>query len=147
MVSIDYSEATVEVLDILRHTKKEDVEKIPKEFITFLKENSSKTYIAKLDYTKKVDEMELRPKTQALLGLIYMKYWADEEGKKKFIEKIKKNEQTYREVLDNDYSLEKIFKKQEKIPEQKHEETMLVETKDNIIQKIIKKIKNIFRRS
>lgn len=49
MVSVAYSEAAVEVLDILKHTREEDVNKIPKKFIEFLENNKSKTYIADLD--------------------------------------------------------------------------------------------------
>ena len=58
MVSVAYSEAAVEVLDILKHTRKEDVNKIPKKFIEFLENNKSKTYIANLDHTKTIKEME-----------------------------------------------------------------------------------------
>ena len=81
MISVAYSEAAVEVLDILKHTKEEDVNKIPKKFIEFLESNKSKTYISKLDHTKTIKEMDLKPKTHALLGLIYLKYWANEEEK------------------------------------------------------------------
>jgi len=96
MIGVSFKEAAVEVLDILAHTDKKAVEKIPKSFISFLQENSSKTYISQLDHSKKIKDMELKPKTEAILGWIYMKYWADEEGKKKFKNKIKTNE----EILD-----------------------------------------------
>ena len=64
MVSLEYSQAAVEVLDILEHTRREDVNKIPKAFIEFLKKNSSKTYNSKLDYTKQISDMKLKPKTE-----------------------------------------------------------------------------------
>lgn len=93
MVSSGFKEAAVEVLDILEHTKKSDVEKIPESFINFLKENSSKTYVSKLDHSKAIKDMELKPKTEAILGLIYMKYWADETGKQSFENKIQKSQE------------------------------------------------------
>ena len=47
MSEIEYSEAAVEVLDILNHTNKEDVQRIPQSFIKFLTDISSKNYKAK----------------------------------------------------------------------------------------------------
>ena len=141
MVSISYSEAAVEVLDILEHTIEEEVNKIPKKFIEFLEENKSKTYISKLDHTKEIKDMELKPETEAILGLIYMKYWANEEEKEKFKEKIKTNEKLYQEKLRKEYNVEKLFK-----PKESTEETKLsIEVKQKtFLQKIIDKIKNIF---
>ena len=112
MVSLEYSQAAVEVLDILEHTRKEDVNKIPKAFIEFLKKNSSKTYNSKLDYTKQISDMKLKPKTEAILGLIYMKYWANEKEKKEFENKIKKNEIEYQKNLRTKYNPDNLFKKE-----------------------------------
>lgn len=84
MVSVSYSEAVTEVLDILKHTKKEDVEKIPKSFMDYLEENKSKDYVPDLDHSKSIKDMGIKPKTAALLGMIYIKYWADAKEKKNF---------------------------------------------------------------
>ena len=51
MVSVEYGEAITETLDILKHTKKEDVDKISPKFMNFLKENALKTYNQELDHT------------------------------------------------------------------------------------------------
>ena len=72
-----------------------------------------------------------------------MKYWANENKRKKFKEKIQNNEKLYQKELLNKYSIEKIFeqKKIEKIE-------MPIEAKiESFWQKIIKKVKNIFSRS
>lgn len=47
MVSYEYSIAFSETLDILDHTKKEDVEKIPIKFLDFLRINALKNYESK----------------------------------------------------------------------------------------------------
>jgi len=111
MVSIEYSQAAVEVLGILEHTKKEYVNKIPKAFIDFLKKNSSKTYNAQLDYTKPISALKLKPKTEALLGLIYMKYWAEGKEKEDFRKRIKDNENKYQENIRAQYNPDNLFKK------------------------------------
>lgn len=143
MISVKYSEAAVEVLDILKYTREEDVKKIPKKFMEFLENNKSKSYIANLDYTKDIKDMNLRPETEALLGLIYMKYWANEEEKLKFEDKIKKNEIAYQEELNAKYSVDNLFKQKDFY--NKEELPTLIKQK-TFLQKIIDKIKNIFRR-
>lgn len=89
MISKELSEAATEVLEILKYTNKKEVSKIPEQFISFLKENCSKEYKITDDYSRPFTEINLKPKTEALLGIIYLKYWADEEGKKEFQKKLK----------------------------------------------------------
>ena len=60
MVSVEYSEAIAETLDILNHTRKEDVDKISTKFMDFLKANTSKTYKPELDHTKKIKESQTK---------------------------------------------------------------------------------------
>lgn len=149
MINKDYSEAAVEVLDILNHTDKKMVEKIPSKFINFLEENCSKEYVSNLDHTKKIKDMELKPKTEAILGLIYLKYWADEEGKRKFEQKIRENEEFLASELKNEFNKEMFQSKTELVNEEdKNEDNTLPREykKVSFISKVINKIKRIFRR-
>ena len=95
MVSTAYSEAATEVLAILDNTEEEAVNKISKSFLNFLKENSSKTYKPEFDTTKPISELKLMPKTEALLGIIYLNYWANEEEKVDFKKIADENEVKY----------------------------------------------------
>ena len=142
MIGTKYSEAAVEVLDILKHTREEDVNKIPKTFIEFLKNNKSDTYMSKLDHTKEIKEMELKPETEAILGLIYMKYWANEEEKSEFQEKIKNNEIAYQKELREKYNTDQLFKSKESTIE----ELPVVISQKSFWKRLIDKIKNIFKR-
>ena len=101
MVNKSYSEALVEVLAVLDNTVEEAVKKIPQKFIDFMIENKSETYIPDLDFTKPISELNLKPKTEALLGIIYLKYWADNEGKEKFYKRMKENEEKYNQMMKN----------------------------------------------
>ena len=143
MVSVKYREAAVEVLDILKYTREEDVKKIPKKFIEFLEINKSKSYTPQLDHTKDIKDMKLKPEAEALLGLIYMKYWANEEEKLKFEDKIKNNERVYQEELNAKYNVDNLFKQKDFVNK---EELPTVIKQKTFLQKIIDKIKNIFRR-
>lgn len=146
MISVAYSEAAVEVLDILKHTKEEDVNKIPKKFIEFLESNKSKTYISKLDHTKTIKEMDLKPKTHALLGLIYLKYWANEEEKVNFKKRAKENEIKYQKELREKYNTDSLFKNQKETSINKNTKkpmSLKVVKDETFIQKIISKIRKI----
>ena len=147
MVSVEYSEAITETLDILKHTRKEDVDKIPSKFMEYLKENASKTYKPELDHTKKVKDMQLKRKTKAILAIIYKKFWCDEGQKKEFDQQIKNNELRYQAELREKYNPDNLFKKQNKIKnvEEVIEEVSMTEYKESIFKKFINKIKSIFR--
>ena len=94
-MNAQYSEAAVEVLDILNYTRKADVDKIPKNFIEFLREQSSKTYKSSIDHSKPLKEANLKSKTKALLGLIYLNYWSNDDEKREFKLKLKENVSIY----------------------------------------------------
>lgn len=146
-MNINYSEAAVEVLEILEHTRKEDVNKISKNFISFLKEQSSKTYKPNLDYTKQISDMQLNPKTYSLLALIYLKYWANEEEKQIFQKQLQENEKQYQKELTENYNVDNLFNKiQTNANKDTNVQTQLlvISQKENFIQKILNKIRKIF---
>ena len=149
MIDVAYSEAATEVLTILEHTEIEEVNKIPKNFIKFLKENSSKTYKPDFDFSKPINELNLKQKTQSILAIIYLKYWANEEEKKAFKKRINENEEKYQQELKKQCSTDNLFKTKKGIIENFENQTqkniMPEVKKENFIQKIINKMKKIFR--
>ncbi|MBE5822325.1 MAG: hypothetical protein E7311_07070 [Clostridiales bacterium] len=145
MVSVEYSEAAVEVLDILKHMESKYLTCIPVKVLDFLEENKSKTYVSNLDYTKSIEELNLKSKTQAILGLIYLKYWANDEEKIEFQHKLEENEEIFKQEMKEKYNKDNLFKNEEK-DEIKEEVALKTIEKQNLVQKIINKIKTIFRR-
>ena len=95
---------------LLEYTNKEEVKKISRQFMNFLEQQKLKEYKPNLDFTKKIEELKLAPKTKALLGLIYLNYWADIEGKEKYRAKLRENERRYQEELSRKYSVNNLFK-------------------------------------
>ena len=143
MVSVEYGEAITETLDILKHTKKEDVDKISPKFMDFLKENALKTYNPELDHTKKIKDMNLQPKTKAILAIIYKKFWCDDNKKKEIDNTLKNNEIKYQEELRKKYNPDNIFKSKETKVEAIEKSVAMVEYKEPIFTKI----KNWFKRT
>lgn len=147
MVSQEYSEAIAETLDILEHTQKSDVDRIPEKFMEFLKENTSKTYKPQLDYTKNIKDMYLKDKTIGILSIINKKYWCNDEERKVFEEKLKQNEIRYQAVLNEKYDPNKLFKDKELSKVSNKTSTDLKEyTQQRWYQKLLEKILRIFRK-
>ena len=146
MLNQKYEEASVEVLDILNHMNIKDVSKVSKKFITFLNENASKEYISNLDYSKRLNDMDLKEETRGLLAIMYEKYWCPEDEKKDLQKKFYENEQKLQEELREKYNLDNIFnKKQENIIETENIQTQLIEYKESFFIKFINKVKSFFK--
>lgn len=91
MREIEYSEAAVEVLDILNHTNKEDVTRIPQSFIKFLTNISSKSYKVKFNHEQPINGLNLKKQTRELLGFIYITWWCDKGEREKYKKLIHEN--------------------------------------------------------
>lgn len=151
MVSKEYSEAIAETLDILEHTDKNDVNKISNKFMDFLKENTSKTYKSNLDYTKRIQDMNLKEKTIGILSVINKKYWCNEEERKDFELKLRENEIEYQNKLMEKYNPNNMFNNKNTTPKyldkEYFEEKSFIEYKEkSFLRKILEKIKNLFRK-
>lgn len=152
MIEAKYSEAAVEVLDILNYTDKEDVKKIPQSFIKFLSEIANKNYKADFNHNGPISGLNLRKQTRELLGFIYITWWCDERDRNKFKSVIQsdnsKIEKT--EKIEN-YNIDDIFKNKKELKSNvitqdiAKEETSMIEYKEeNIFKKIINKILSFF---
>lgn len=149
-----YCEATVEVLDILDHITIEKVSLIPTEFINYLKENAAKDYKANLDYSKPINEMDIKIETKGILGTICRNWWWNTEEKQEYARLIKEKELKQQEELREKYNPD-VFKnlraKREQTIETIKQENIadntvsMVEYKESFFTKIINKIKSIFK--
>ena len=146
MVSVEYSEAITETLDILKHTKKEDVDKISSKFIDFLNANASKTYKPELDHTKNIKDMQLKHKTKAILAIIYIKYWCDSEKQEQFNRVLKENEIKREKELRKKYNPDNLFKNSKSKIETVDNSVSMVEYKESIFIKIKNWFKQIFNK-
>ena len=117
MVSIEYSEAIVEVLDILQYSDDNILEKIPKKLIDFWDRNKSTTYKPNLDHSKSINEMDLKNKTKSIITMIYLNYLCDDTEKNDINLILKANEEKYQEELIKKYNPDNIFKKHHKAQE------------------------------
>ncbi len=152
MVSIEYSEAIVEVLEILQYSDDNIIEKIPKKLIEFWQRNKSTTYKPNLDHSKSINEMELKKKTRSIISMVYLNYLCDDEEKNNIKLILKDNERKYQQKLREKYDPDNIFKNhnpKQEISEKISENVVatdrdMVEYKEPIFKKIINAIKRFF---
>ncbi len=100
MNSIKYAKAIREVNVYLKGIRKEDLEKIPSNFLEFLNENEEKEYICNLDYTKALKDLELSDDAKGIILYIAYNYWCENENdKKEFYDKLNENEIKFQKQL------------------------------------------------
>ncbi len=88
MKETKYREAAAQVLDILNHTKQEDVKRIPESFIKLLNNISDKQYIPNFNHEYPVSALNLTEEAKEILGFIYITWWSDENERKEFKNRI-----------------------------------------------------------
>lgn len=147
MREAEYSEAAVEVLDILNHTNKEDVQRIPQSFIKFLTDISSKSYKSKFNHEQPINGFNLRKQTKELLGFIYITWWCNKEEHEKYKNIIHENNMK-KEKIKEIYNVNDIFKnkKENKIIQNENvmEKNIVEYKKENILKKFLNKILSFF---
>lgn len=150
MREIEYSEAAVEVLDILNHTNKEDVARIPQSFIKFLTNISSKSYKVKFNHEHPINGLNLKKQTRELLGFIYITWWCDKEEREKYKKLIHESNIKNEEIKEK-YNVNDIFKNKKENQEHKiiqNENVMKTSIaeykKENIFKRVLNKILSFF---
>ncbi len=141
----EYREAFTEVNEILKYLDEHLVKKIPKEFIDNIKENKSKSYELKYDNTKGLNENNLKMETRAILSVIYRDYICDDYIRKEIIKKDRK-EWFELEQKKQSRNIEFLNKKSIDSQNAKENISLQIVKKQNIINKIIEKIKIIWRK-
>ena len=111
MLKTNYANSYKEVLIILDNLIKEDYDKIPKEYIKFLKSNCNNEYEFYYDNSKTFEEQELLDDTKYILFGLFEKFGATEIQK----EKIKNFKDNYYRKIEEEkreqYNPDDILKK------------------------------------
>ena len=114
MLKERYRIAMAETLHYLKGISQDDVDKIPKKLMQFLKDNASQDYKCEFDYTKPLNELNLTDEARGLIAMICLNYWCEtDEQKIKFRNHLNVNEQVYQEELRKKYNVDDIFKKKD----------------------------------
>lgn len=143
--------AYAEVDKILSFMEIRYVEKIPKKMREMFKNEKLQGYEPNIDKNIPLEEQKLERKTLAILAMLNLNYWCEnEEEKQELIMAYSHNDKKRNKEIRERYNPDNIFKNRnkEKEMEQITEEiTEIVEyKKENFIQKLLNKIKRLFKR-
>lgn len=152
MKEID-KQAVAEVLEILSNSEKEITNKIPENFMRFLKENADKEYKVNIDFNNEHWDDTIKKETKVILALIYRDYLVSEEEKIRLLKEEKERLDKEEQELHEKYNPDNLFKnnvtttKKENIEEKQEElnNMKMIEVKeDSWFKKIWKKIISMF---
>lgn len=159
MVAENYRNAFSEVSVILEHLRKEDYDKISDDMIQAIESNKNNDYVFTLEKDIELKDQNLMPETRAILFNLFYGYYADEK-QKQIIQDIWRAQNRKEDIeKQGKYSLD-VFKSKNnnKIDELLSEDNyssvnninintevnQLVNKKENIFTKIVRKIKKLF---
>ena len=152
MREVEYSQAAVEVLDILNYTVKEDFELIPQSFIKFLTDISDKNYKVQFNHEQPVNGMNLRKETRELLGFIYITWWCNNKEEHKKYKKLIHEGDVKKVEIKGTYDINELFKHEKETSqvtnnqdEDRQEKSIVEYKKESIFEKFINKILNFFK--
>lgn len=152
MISQNIKEAYSEIDEFLKLLDEEDRNKVPEYLRMFFKDNKDPEYVKEIKKDIPIKQQNLKEETLALIALLNLKYWCDnEEERQRLIKIYSENEEKYNEILEKDKISDVIFKtnKEQEINNKKLENLQNVEIskyrKKSFFEKLIEKIKNIFK--
>ena len=128
-----------EVYEILKYVEEWEKNAIPKDFYNLLENKMNTNYNYRYDYTKYFSEQKILQETRAILGYIYLNYWADEKESEIVKNKLKNDLIIEEQKKSEKYNTNALFKDIKK--ENVNNNTQIGNTKESIIFKIINKIK------
>ena len=149
MIAENYACAYKEVIEVLKYTKREDVNKIPKSRILLWRINMNKDYDFKIDTTKTLEEQNLSKEAKAIIANIFKKYWATDYQKEIIEAKEKYDIEQMEKEKYKKYNPDDIFKNRKQNIQQEEvasETVSMVEYKEPLFKRILNKIKNIFNK-
>lgn len=142
MISEKYACAYKEVIEVLKHTKKEDVCKIPSYKILLYAKYMNNNYEFKIDETKSIENQNLSQEAKAILANLYRDYWASAYQRQRIKAKEKYD---IEKLLQEKYSPDNLFKNRN-IQEKSEEVGITVIQEERWSKKIFNMIKKLFKR-
>lgn len=149
MIAENYACAYREVIEVLKYTKREDVNKIPKSRILLWRTNMKKDYDFKIDTTKTLEEQNLSKEAKAIIANIFKKYWATDYQKERIEAKEKYDIEQMEKEKYQKYNPDDIFKNRKQTIQQEEvasKTASMVEYREPLFKRILNKIKNVFNK-
>lgn len=144
-----YARACTEVLVLLKYYLEDnDYNRIPKDVIAFYEKNKDINYQYEVDASLPLEEQEISEKANAIIITIFRDYFATEMQKEKLENILINNDKIIEEQKRQKYNPDNLFKnntiQKEEVTEEQESTQMIEYKEENILNKIINKLKSIF---
>lgn len=147
MVDIEYANAYVEVLEILKYIPTRDYNKIPKSKIKLLATNANSNYKFNYDLDKTLDEQNVSKIAKGIIAILFRDYWATDEQRQKIIAKQNYDRNQIEKNNRLKYNPDNVFKNKLNVANNiKYQSMELTQYKEDLLSRLLKKIKKIFYR-
>ncbi|MBR0427550.1 MAG: hypothetical protein IJK18_05070 [Clostridia bacterium] len=142
------NKSLTEVYEVIKRFSEYEYNKIPKETIDVIVKNKDNEYNWKYDDSKSLLEQSLSREAIAILSYINLEYLLSGEKRNLMEEIYKMNERKLEQKKSELYKTDELFKNRNIVENEeaqiKENNVSLIEVKENIFTKFIKRIKNFF---
>lgn len=136
-----------ELSEILKMMEPEEVNKIPKKLLEVIEKEKSNTYIPNYDSKIELNSQSIKKETLAMLALLYINYWCEDENEKKeYLKLIEKNEQKYQQQIREKTDIKYITRTQKREKNNVPEQELAVVKNKSFIKNVIEKIKSFLKK-
>ena len=141
------NKSLTEVYEVIKRFSEYEYNKIPKETIDVIVKNKDNEYNWKYDDSKSLLEQNLSREAIAILSYINLEYLLSGEKRKLMEEIYKMNERKLEQKKSELYKADELFKNRNIVENEeaqiKEKNVSLIEVKENIFTKFIKRIKSL----
>lgn len=110
VITIEDIQAYAEVDYIINHMNQKYKEKVPPKMLAFFSELKDPNHVVKINPYVPLQNQGLKRYTLEIIALLHLKYWCeDEERKKELYNIMLRNQEKLEEQMRDRYSVEKLF--------------------------------------
>ena len=103
-------QAYSELYGFLEYLDEETRNKVPLKLREFFKNEKDNEYYHNMDFVTLLNKHTLKRETLALIALLNLQYWCDDEKEKKRLWNVyNSNEEKYQKIIQEKYSVENLF--------------------------------------
>ena len=133
--------------EILKMMEPKEVNKIPKKLLEVIEKEKSNTYIPNYSSKIELNSQNIKKETLAMLALLYINYWCEDENEKKeYLKLIEENEQKYRQQIREKTDIKYITRTQKIEKNNVPEQELAVVKNKSFIKNVIEKIKSFLKK-
>lgn len=146
-ISIKTRQAYSEIDEFIGLLTDEQIEKIPLKLRELFKKEKDPNYKKGINPSEPIKNQDLKEETLALIALLNLKYWCEDDREKERLKKVySNNEKEYQKMLSEKYNPNEIFRKDEVDIVKSEEVSLTIVEKEKWYRRILNYFRSIFEK-